>query len=540
MPKFVFLWTDIFVFALVLGLAAYVWKVRRNVSLRSAWASVGRTPSAMCAAVVLLCFAALGVLDSIHYRPLLPPVQAAAAQGPGAAGQGAGQTQAQGPSQAHVQAEQRIYSPVLRSALDDLLGLTQLTKRENTYSAPLAIRQFTKETELIDGKAVRDFPRLKHAGRLLEDESGHEADIYRRLGQGMLAGLVACALAAGLLTGLHRPGRRNLAEAWSAWWRGASGLPWRAMWLTLCVILMLGAVALSLGANYHVLGTDRTGNDVLWQCLKSVRTALVIGTLTTLAMLPPALGFGIAAGYFKGRVDDVIQYIYTTLTSIPGVLLIAACVLMMQVYIDQNPALFDTVAARADLRLFLLCMILGLTGWAGLCRLLRAETLKLRELEYVQAARAFGVGHLRIMRRHLLPNLMHIVLITLVLEFSSLVLYEAVLSYLGIGVDPSTPSFGTMIDSARLEMSRDPMIWWNLLGAFVFLLALVLSANIFADAVQDAFDPRTRRYRVKPSAPHPGHAHPGRGGLPAGGPAASDSAAGGAMAGGVQAMEDGR
>src|SRR5690606_30097543 len=101
------------------------------------------------------------------------------------------------------------------------------------------------------------------------------------------------------------------------------------------------------------------------------------------------------------------------------------------------PELFDTVAARADLRLFLLCLILGLTGWSGLCRLLRAETLKLRELEYVQAARAFGVGHFRIMLKHILPNLMHIILITMVLEFSGLVLYEAVLSYLGIGVDPS-------------------------------------------------------------------------------------------------------
>jgi peptide/nickel transport system permease protein len=269
------------------------------------------------------------------------------------------------------------------------------------------------------------------------------------------------------------------------------------MWITFSIGLVLAAIALTLGGNYHVLGTDRTGNDVLWQCLKSVRTAMVIGTLTTIAMLPPALAFGIAAGYFKGRVDDVIQYIYTTLTSIPGVLLIAACVLMMQVYIDNNPDMFDTVAARADLRLFLLCLILGLTGWAGLCRLLRAETLKLRELEYVQAARAFGVGHWRIMRRHLLPNLMHIVLITMVLEFSGLVLYEAILSYLGIGVDPSTPSFGTMIDMARLEMSRDPMIWWNLMGAFIFLLALVLSANIFADAIQDAFDPRTRRFKPR-------------------------------------------
>ena len=267
------------------------------------------------------------------------------------------------------------------------------------------------------------------------------------------------------------------------------------MWLTAAVLLIVGALVAVLSGDYHVLGTDRTGNDVLRQSLKSIRTAIVIGTLTTLAMLPPALLFGLSAGYFKGRIDDFIQYIYTTLTSIPGVLLIAACVLMMQVYIDGNPEAFPTVASRADLRLFLLCLILGLTGWAGLCRLLRAEALKLRELEYVQAARAFGVGHGRIILRHLMPNVMHIVLISMVLQFSGLVLYEAVLSYLGIGVDPSMASFGTMIDASRTEMSRDPMIWWNLLAAFVFMLALVLSANLFADAVQTAFDPRMRRLR---------------------------------------------
>src|SRR5690606_35305748 len=97
----------------------------------------------------------------------------------------------------------------------------------------------------------------------------------------------------------------------------------------------------------------------------------------------------------------------------------------------------------------------------------------------------------------LLPNVMHIVLITMVLQFSGLVLYEAVLSYLGIGVDPSTPSYGTMIDAARTEMSRDPMIWWNLTAAFVFLLTLVLSANIFADAVQEAFVPRMRQVQPR-------------------------------------------
>ena len=176
----------------------------------------------------------------------------------------------------------------------------------------------------------------------------------------------------------------------------------------------------------------------------------------------------------------------------PNVLLIAACVLMVQVFFDKNPELFETAAERSDLKMLLLCVILGLTGWAGLCRLVRAETLKLRELDYVQAATAFGVGDLRIMARHIVPNVMHLVLITTVIDFSGLILYEAVLSYVGIGVDPSMNSFGGMINQARVEMSRDPLVWWSFASAFVFMVGIVLAANLFADAVRDAFDPRAR------------------------------------------------
>jgi peptide/nickel transport system permease protein len=142
------------------------------------------------------------------------------------------------------------------------------------------------------------------------------------------------------------------------------------------------------------------------------------------------------------------------------------------------------------MRLLFLCMILGVTSWTGLARLLRGEALKLRELEYIQAAHAFAVPHFRILTRHILPNVMHIVLIAIVMDFSALVLAEAVLSYVGVGVDPSTISFGTMINSARLEMARDPIVWWSLAAAFSFMLLMVLSANLFADAVRDAFDPR--------------------------------------------------
>ena len=240
------------------------------------------------------------------------------------------------------------------------------------------------------------------------------------------------------------------------------------------------------------MGTDQVGNDVFFRSLKSIRTGLVIGTVTTLVMLPFAVALGIMAGYFRGWVDDVIQYIYTTLSSIPGVLLIAAAILSLQVYMLNHPESFETAIARSDRRLLFLCLILGVTSWTGLCRLLRGETLKLREIDYVQAAHALGTSHLHVMTRHLLPNVMHIVLIAVVLDFSGLVLAEAVLSYVGVGVDPSMDSWGNMINSARLEMAREPIVWWSLASAFVFMFVLVLAANLFADAVRDAFDPRLR------------------------------------------------
>ena len=136
-------------------------------------------------------------------------------------------------------------------------------------------------------------------------------------------------------------------------------------------------------------------------------------------------------------------------------------------------------------------MIIGITSWTTLCRYVRAETLKLREMDFVAAATALGATKLRVIFRHVTPNLMHLVMITLVLDFSGLVLAEAALSYIDIGVDPSMESWGNMINSARLELAREPVVWWSLGSAFFFMLFLVLAANIFADSTRDAFDPKT-------------------------------------------------
>ena len=249
----------------------------------------------------------------------------------------------------------------------------------------------------------------------------------------------------------------------------------------------------------HWLGTDKVGSDVLFSALKGIRTGVVIGTGTTIIIIPFAIFFGVLAGYFGGFIDDVIQYIYTTLSSIPGVLLIVAFMLIFGTAGYQGGLVTEDILLFGFFvptdRLFWLCVIMGITFWTDLCRIIRGEALKLRELEYIQAAHAFGVTDIRIMARHIVPNLMHLVLITMALQFSSLVLAEAILSYIGIGVGPETGSWGNMINTARLELSREPVVWWSLLGAFIFMFGLVLPANIFADAVRDALDPRTRMGR---------------------------------------------
>jgi peptide/nickel transport system permease protein len=329
------------------------------------------------------------------------------------------------------------------------------------------------------GMAIRDYPPLEHAGQHLAGPADKWADLLVKTAAALVWGLVLSALVVGLQWFMLR----------------GSANPWYASWGMQSAIICFGVWLVSISHYYHVLGTDLGGTDVAYQSIKGVRTGVLLGTLSTLIMLPIAVTLGVMAGYFKGWVDDVVQYLYTTLSSIPGILLIAASVLLFQVYIDLNPDFFSVGMEKADARFIALCFILGVTSWSTLCRLIRAETLKISQLGYVQAAHAFGVSHSRILGRHILPNVVHIILITFVLDFSALVLAEAVLSYIGVGIDPSMGSWGNMINGARSELSREPAVWWTLTGAFFFMFVLVLAANLFSDLVRDAFDPRTSMRR---------------------------------------------
>jgi len=440
----VFLATDVLLWLLIAAVAGYAWYCSRKPHLAAPWRRVFQSKAAAIAGVVLAGFLLIGVADSLHFRQRLD-----------------GGTS---------------YSPEVLSLLDlSLKGLRE--RRERTYSAPLATRLYAKELIEVEGKPVREFPRLQHGGAHLQDEGERLRDIFASVGLGLFFAMFATLFVALLVRRLER--RRP-------------GVPWRSAGAALVVILAIALPVAFLARNYHVLGTDKVGQDVLYLALKSIRISLIIGTLTTLVLLPLGIALGVMAGYFRGWIDDLIQYLYTTLNSIPGVLLIAASVLMLQVFLDRYADVFPTAAQRADMRLLALCAILGLTSWTGLARLLRGEALKLSQLEYIQAAHAFGVRDARILSRHIVPNVAHIVIIAMVMDFSGLVLAEAVLSYVGVGVDPATTSFGTMINAARLEMGREPIVWWSLAAAFAFMFVLVLAANLFADAVRDGFDPRVR------------------------------------------------
>jgi peptide/nickel transport system permease protein len=456
---FVILWTDYFVYLLVFMTLWVIYYCLNHDHLRHKWLQVIRRPINLVAILVLLVYCTIGLLDSIHFNQRIDK------NGQGSTG--------------------------IVSVLDVILK-PLIDHPEKTYSAPFATHGFSKESITIKkGQMTRDFPKLVYGGAHLKHKSKAE-DLRSRIAIIALQSIVVWGALSVLLIlwGAARHGL-NFEYFFGHVIKGHTKFPWRTCLLTIGLIIFVTLFIAQLMGLYHILGTDQVGEDVLYQSLKSIRTGLVIGTLTTIVMLPFAILLGMLAGYFKSWIDDIVQYTYTTLSSIPGVLLIAAAVLTLQIVMDRNTDYFQNVTLRADARLLALCAILGITSWTELCRYIRGETLKITQMDFVTAAYSLGVSHNKILWGHLLPNVTHIVLITVVLNFSGLVLAEAVLSYVGVGVDPNTYSWGMMINSARMELARVPVVWWSLAAAFIFMFLLVLAANIFSDALQDVFDPRS-------------------------------------------------
>ncbi|HEX4793907.1 MAG TPA: ABC transporter permease [Humisphaera sp.] len=236
----------------------------------------------------------------------------------------------------------------------------------------------------------------------------------------------------------------------------------------------------------HWLGTEFQGRSVFWRVLYGSRIALLITVCASAMSLGIGTVLGVISGYFGGWVDDLITWLYSTISSVPWLLLVIA-----MAYAIQG----RTTAGEGHpwLRLlggtFTVILSLGLTDWVSLCRLMRGEVLKLRDRDFVSAARAMGLGHWRILFRHILPNTTHLIIITFSLGAVSYVQVEVVLAFLGLGITDK-PSWGKMIDDAKLELLRG--VWWQVTAATVAIFVLCLALNILGDALRDALDPKLR------------------------------------------------
>jgi len=457
----VFLWSDLLIYTLIASVGLFLWQLRKNPQAKKRWSGVFSSKVGMASFIVILFYILISLLDSIHFREPLPQLEGSPHQ-------------------------EVAYSSDVKSVLDKVLVRLN-SRNESTYSAPFSLHSFAKENMTdANGSVYRDYPRLKNGGSHLKEADERAWDVLWRSTLAIVIGLIIAAIPIGLhMQYVARMKAKGLGSS--------SSIPWHVAYISVTLISIIACWMLSLSEFYHILGTDKVGEDVLYQSIKAIRTGVLIGTLATLVTLPLAIILGISAGYFKGWVDDVVQYIYTTLSSIPGILLIAASVLLIDVYIETHSEQFNLTTLRSDFKFLALCGILGLTSWTGLCRMLRAETLKVSQLDYVQAAHAFGVSHRRVIGKHILPNVTHLILIAIVLDFSMFVLAEAVLSYIGVGVDPDMYSWGNMINAARSELSRDPVVWWSVSAAFILMFTLVLAANLFSDEVRNAFDPNTAK-----------------------------------------------
>lgn len=246
-------------------------------------------------------------------------------------------------------------------------------------------------------------------------------------------------------------------------------------------------------SSRHWLGTDYLGRDVFLRAVFASKTAVKVGIIASLISGVVGVTLGMLAGYYGGRTDDLAVWIYSTFASMPSLLFILAFALLVSKGFLYPPLenAFGVLAKilRTEPGMLAVYLGIGLTGWVSLCRVVRAETMKLRDRQYVMAAKTLGLSDFRILTRHILPNLAHLIIVYFTMRFAFAVMTEVIVSYLGLGVQ-FEPSWGVMIADGQERLWRG--IWWEVGGATVFMFVLVLALNLLGDALRDVLDPRLR------------------------------------------------
>ena len=231
----------------------------------------------------------------------------------------------------------------------------------------------------------------------------------------------------------------------------------------------------------YVLGTDWFGKPILVKTLLAVKVSMSVALIANIIAVPLGMILGAVAGYYGRKTDAVIVWMFSTLASIPGLVLLIA---LKYAFKEFQPWGLDLTGIHG------LYVAMGVISWIGTCRLVRAEVMKIRELDYILAARATGTNGFVILLRHVMPNVLHLGIINFSLGFIGAIKAEVILSYLGLGVEVGTPSWGSMITAARMNLYMGK--YWELTAAVGAMFLLVLALNIFGDRLRDAFDPRLR------------------------------------------------
>ncbi len=233
-------------------------------------------------------------------------------------------------------------------------------------------------------------------------------------------------------------------------------------------------------SSKNIFGTDIFGQSVLRKTLYGTKISITVALFASFISIAIGVPLGAIAGYCRGFVDEIIVWIYSTLSSIPYLLLIMAFAVVLR---DKTLFGYKLTGITS------VYLALGLTGWVGICRLIRGEVIKHKEREYVLAAKSYGCRGRRVIFKHLLPNVFHLVIIDFSLRFVAFIHAEVILSFLGLG-EATRPSWGAMINDARIELSRG--VWWQMAAATVAIFFISLALNIFGDALRDSLDPKLR------------------------------------------------
>ncbi|PKL50037.1 MAG: ABC transporter permease [Planctomycetes bacterium HGW-Planctomycetes-1] len=248
-----------------------------------------------------------------------------------------------------------------------------------------------------------------------------------------------------------------------------------------------------IGAEYQppsrnaIFGTDFLGRSVFRKTLYGARVSITVAFWASIISLAIGVPLGAAAGYFRGFIDDVIVWLYTTLSSIPYILLILAFALVLR---EKSLNLKWLGVGKVELSgIATVYLAIGLTSWVDICRLIRGEVMKHKERDYILAAQSYGCGSSRIIFRHLIPNVFHLIIISFSLRFVSFIQAEVILSFLGLG-EKNNPSWGAMIDAARLDLPKG--YWWEMTAATVAIFLISLALNVFGDALRDSLDPKLK------------------------------------------------